>query len=177
MKRGLSKQQVCVVTSIDDTGASFLVVSGRRMLGKERTYKALNGRIGKGILVVTDKAGAYPTVLERLGATLERRDATVHAINRINSLHARLKDFMHGFKGVSTRHPSPTSHGSNGPRRSRTDPPNNRALSDASFVTACTVSRAASMCVCPCPCVKQEHDPYQSDGLRCNYQFDWRTTL
>ena len=74
------------------------------MLGKERTYKALNGRIGKGTLVATDKAGAYPTVLERLGATLERRDATVHAINRINSRHARLKDFMHGFKGVSTKH-------------------------------------------------------------------------
>lgn len=28
----------------------------------------------------------------------------MHAINRINSLHARLKDFMHGFKGMSTKH-------------------------------------------------------------------------
>lgn len=103
-KRGLSKQQVCVVTGIDDTGASFLVVSGRGMLGKERAYKVLNGRIGKGALVVTDKAGAYPAVLNRLGATLERTDATEHAINHVNSLHARLKDFMHGFKGVSTKH-------------------------------------------------------------------------
>lgn len=103
-KRGLSKQQVCVVTGIDDTGASFLVVSGRGMLGKERAYKVLNGRIGKGALVVTDKAGTYPAVLERLGAALEQKDATEHAINRINSLHARLKDFMHGFKGVSTKH-------------------------------------------------------------------------
>lgn len=103
-KRGLSKQQVCVVSGIDDTGASFLVVSGRSMLGKERAYKVLNGRIGKGALVVTDKAGAYPAVLDRLGATLERTDATEHAINHVNSLHARLKDFMHGFKGVSTKH-------------------------------------------------------------------------
>ena len=74
------------------------------MLGKERAYKALNGRIGRGALVVTDKAGAYPAVLERLGGTLERADVTEHAINRINSLHARLKDFMHGFKGVSTKY-------------------------------------------------------------------------
>lgn len=103
-KRGLSKQQVCVVAGIDDTGASFLVVSGRGMLGKERAYKVLNGRIGKGALVVTDKAEVYPAVLERLGATLERTDATEHAINHINSLHARLKDFMHGFKGVSTKY-------------------------------------------------------------------------
>lgn len=108
-KRGLSTRQVCVVTGIDDTGASFLVVSGRGMLGKERACKerackVLNGRIGKGALVVTDKAGAYPAVLDRLGATLERTDASEHAINRINSLHARLKDFMHGFKGVSTKH-------------------------------------------------------------------------
>lgn len=95
---------MCVVIGIDETGASFLVVSGCGMLGKERAYKALNGRMGKGTLVVTDKAGAYPAVLERLGATLERTDATVHAINHINSLHARLKDSMHGFKGVSTKH-------------------------------------------------------------------------
>lgn len=59
-KRGLRKQQVCVVTGIDDVGASFLVVSGRGMLGKERAYKVLNGRIGKGALVTTDKVGAYP---------------------------------------------------------------------------------------------------------------------
>lgn len=66
-KRGLSKQQVCVVTGIDDVGASFLVVFGRGMLGKERAYKVLNGRIGKGALVATDKVGAYPAVLDRLG--------------------------------------------------------------------------------------------------------------
>ena len=103
-KRGLNKQQVCVVTGIDHTGVSFLVVSGRGMLGKERAYKVLNGRIGKGALVVTDKAGAYPAVLKRLGATLERTDATEYAINRINSLHARFKDFIYGCKGVSTKH-------------------------------------------------------------------------
>ncbi len=74
------------------------------MLGKERAYKVLNGRIGKGALVVTDKAEVYLAVLERLGATMERTDATEHAINRINSLHARLKDFMHGFKDVSTKY-------------------------------------------------------------------------
>lgn len=103
-KRGLNKQQVCVVTGIDDMGVSFLVVSCRGMLGKERAYKVLNGRIGKGALVVTDRAGAYPAVLKCLGATSERTDATEHAINRINSLHARFKDFIYGFKGVSTKH-------------------------------------------------------------------------
>lgn len=54
-KHGLSKQQVCVVTSIDDAGASFIVVSGHSMLGKEHANKALNWCIGKGALVVTDK--------------------------------------------------------------------------------------------------------------------------
>ncbi|WP_314075254.1 hypothetical protein [Rothia mucilaginosa] len=147
MKRGLSKQQqVCVVTGIDDTDVSFLVVSGRGMLDKECAYQVLNGRIGKGALAV----------LDRLGATLERTDATEHAINRINSpsLHARIKDFMHGFKGVCPRSTSsPTSHGPNGPRRSRAAPPNNEASSDArSSATACTGSRAACTCACPCPC-------------------------
>ena len=32
------------------------------------------------------------------------RQGNSQGINRINSLHARLKDFMHGFKGVSTKY-------------------------------------------------------------------------
>ncbi|OXN00415.1 IS1595 family transposase [Bifidobacterium vansinderenii] len=103
-KRGLSKEQVCVVTGIDDKGASFLVVAGRGLLGKARALRALTGRIGAGALVVTDKAGSYPAVLKRLGAELKQTDATEHGINRVNSLHARLKDFMKPFKGVSTKH-------------------------------------------------------------------------
>ncbi|WP_223848160.1 IS1595 family transposase [Bifidobacterium tissieri] len=105
-KRGLSKEQeqVCVVTGIDDKGASFLVVAGRGILGKARALRALTGRIGAGALVVTDKAGSYPAVLKRLGAELKQTDATEHGINRVNSLHARLKYFMKPFKSVSTKY-------------------------------------------------------------------------
>lgn len=67
-----------MVTGIDDEGASFLVV--------------------------TDKAGAYPAVLKRLGAKMKQEDSHSHAISHINSLHSRLKDFMYGFKGVSPKY-------------------------------------------------------------------------
>ena len=109
-KRGLSKQQVCVVTGIDDTGASFLVVSGRGMLGKERAYKVLHNRIGKGALVVTDKAGAYP---RRPRTT--RRDAGTHGRDRARhqphqqparpaqGLHARFQGSIHEAPPVLPR--------------------------------------------------------------------------
>lgn len=105
-KRGLSKEQVCVVAGIDDKGASFLLVAGRGILGKTRALRALTGRIGAGALVVTDKAGSYPAVLKTLGTELKQTDATEHGINRANSnsLHARLKDFMKPYKSVSTKY-------------------------------------------------------------------------
>lgn len=78
--------------------------TGIQGVGNARTPSKTKGRIGKGALVVTDKAGAYPAALERLSAKLEREDSHAHAINRINSIHSRLKDFMYGFNGVSTKH-------------------------------------------------------------------------
>ncbi|QSY57585.1 IS1595 family transposase [Bifidobacterium imperatoris] len=109
-KRGLSKQQVCVVTGIDDTGASFLVVSGRGMPGKERAYKALNGRIGKGALVVTDKSRGLPR-----RPRPARRDIGAHGRDRARhqshqqparpsqGLHARFQGRVHEAPPVLPR--------------------------------------------------------------------------
>lgn len=119
---------------------------GTRLQGAER-------RIGKGALVVTDKAGAYPAVLKRLGATLERTDATEHAINRINSLHARFKDFIYDFKGLSTKHlQSYLAWFQWTEAFKRADPPSSGASSAARFATACTGSCAECTCTCPCWC-------------------------
>lgn len=38
------------------------------------------------------------------GANITQTDAGDHAINRVNTLHARLEDFMFGFHGVSTKY-------------------------------------------------------------------------
>lgn len=106
-----------------------------------------------------------------------QRDAGAHgrdraAINRINRLHARIQDFMHGFKGVSTKHLQSYLAWFQWTEACKSGPPNNEASSDARSATACTDSRAVRMCACPCQCDEREHAPYRSDELRCSYQFD-----
>ena len=51
------------------------------------------------------KAGVWMRFLECFVDCLSlRKCADGHAINRVNTLHARLEDFMFGFHGVSTKY-------------------------------------------------------------------------
>lgn len=66
-KRGLSKEQICVVTGVADDGSAFLTMSGRGLLSKSRAIIALGGKLARGAYAITDKAAAYPGVTENLG--------------------------------------------------------------------------------------------------------------
>lgn len=103
-KRGLSKEQICVMTGVADSGTAFAALSGRGIISKRRALESLAGRIGKGALVMADEAAAYPGAMEVLGAAFEQVDAKSHRINRVNTLHSNLDGFLAGFKGVSTKH-------------------------------------------------------------------------
>ena len=91
-------------TGVDDTGRSFLTVCGRGIISKERAMTVLKTHIGRGTDALTDGAPAYEKPLAELGANLTQTDADDHAINWVNTLHARLEDFMFGFHGVSTKY-------------------------------------------------------------------------
>lgn len=103
-KRGLSKEQICVMTGVTDSNTAFAVLSGRGVISKQRAIESLAGRIGRGTHVMADEAAAYPGAMEALGAVFERVDAKSHRINRINTFHSNLDGFLAGFKGVSTKH-------------------------------------------------------------------------
>ena len=114
-KRGLSKEQICIMTGMADDGGAFATLCGRGVLSVDRALESLSHRISKGSHVVMDDALAYPKVLEALGAEHEATDAKQHRINRVNALHSSLKGFMSGFRGVSTKHlQTYLSHGSYG---------------------------------------------------------------
>lgn len=102
-KRGLSKEQICVLTSVADDGSAFLTMSGRGLLSKNRALAALDGKLSPGAIAVTDKATAYPGTMETLGVVLIRTEADDHAINRVNALHSLFRGFINGFRGVSTK--------------------------------------------------------------------------
>lgn len=107
-RRGLSREQICVMTGVSDTNATFFEVSGRGVVSRKRAAEALRGRIGAGAVVATDKATAYIDVLRDLKVasheSYDSKDRSEGTINRINTVHSLLDSFMARFKGVSTKH-------------------------------------------------------------------------
>ena len=107
-KRGLSKEQICVASGVNDSGGAFLEVVGRGVLTKAEAARALAGRVGEGAIVSTDRAHAYRGVLASLGVAEHRAysstDRSEGTINQVNALHSSLALFMARFRGVSTKH-------------------------------------------------------------------------
>lgn len=107
-RRGLSREQICVMTGISDANATFFEVSGRGAVSRKRAAEALRDRIGAGAVVATDKATAYIDVLRDLKVasheSYDSKDRSEGTINRINAVHSLLGSFMARFKGVSTKH-------------------------------------------------------------------------
>ena len=121
-KRGLSSEQVPVVTALDRAGGVVeAVLDGRR---EDDIVIALCGSITPGSLICSDGLRAYPKLAERVASehrTIEpvkptpeqkaaglswRRPGTL-TLGRVNGHHAVLKNAINGlFKGVSTRYPA-----------------------------------------------------------------------
>ena len=107
-RRGLSRERICVMTGVNDSNETFLEVTGRGALSRERAMDALRGRIAAGSVVATGRAAAYVGVLAELEvaahAANDPMDRSEGTINRINTVHSLLGAFMEPFKGVSTKH-------------------------------------------------------------------------
>lgn len=106
-RRGLSRERICVMTGVNDSNETFLEVTGRGALSRERAMDALRGRIAAGSVVATDRAAAYVGVLAELEvaahAAYDPKDRSGGTINRVNAVHSLLGAFMEPFKGVSTK--------------------------------------------------------------------------
>ena len=101
------REQVCVMTGVNDANETFFEVSGRGILSKKRAMDVLKGRIKAGSVVATDRATAYDDVLAELDVAAYdaygSRDRSEGTINRINAVHSLLGQFKSRFKGVSTK--------------------------------------------------------------------------
>lgn len=107
-KRGLSREQICVIMGISDTNATFFDVSGRSVVSRNRAEEALRGRIGAGAVVATVKAIACIDLQHDLKVAFHKSydstDRSEGTISRINTLHSLRDSFTARFKGVSTKH-------------------------------------------------------------------------
>ena len=107
-RRGLSRERICAMTGVNDSNETFLEVTGRGALSRERAMDAPRGRIAAGSVVATDRAAAYVGVLAELEvaahAAYDPKDRSGGTINRVNTVHSLLGAFMEPFRGVSTKH-------------------------------------------------------------------------
>jgi transposase-like protein len=120
-KRGLSDEQVPVLTALDSGRSIFdAILSSRADI-----ETALNGRIEAGSILCSDGAAAYEAVAEKAGAEHRRiivptitpysvkidpvpttpRETGRLGLGRVNAHHGRLKVFINGrCRGVATKY-------------------------------------------------------------------------
>jgi transposase-like protein len=107
VKSGTSKGLICILTGINDRGASFLEVAARSGLNMKVAREILSDKVMEGAIISTDWAEPYKTVMVELGVAVHNRYVSTNrkqgVINAVNSLHARLTEFLVPFRGVSTR--------------------------------------------------------------------------
>jgi transposase-like protein len=118
VKRGLSSEQVPVVTALDRVGGLVeAVLEGRR---DDEIVTVLRDAIAPGSLICSDGHGAYPKLAEETASehcTIEPVKPTPEqkasglpwrrpgALTRVNGHHSVLKSAINGlFRGVSTRY-------------------------------------------------------------------------
>ena len=109
-KRGISSEQVCVLTGLDRQGNIYaeLVCKGR--MKSSDLSRALEGHIEVGSILCTDSHQSYIQFVEDFELehkrieSGKRRTDDFYNIQRLNSFHSRLKLWMSRFKGVSTKY-------------------------------------------------------------------------
>lgn len=106
--RGISSEQVCIVTAIDRNNNIILapVCTGR--VGSKELQEVFNGRIEEGSILCTDSHKSYPALAKELN--LEHKQIKrgkhkegIYHINHLNALHSLYKGWIRTFKGVSTK--------------------------------------------------------------------------
>ena len=104
-KRGISDEQICVITGFNDTGDFFFDVCCRGPLTCDIAMSTLEDRICSGAIVNTDENRAYPRVMRELSvATHTAINSKEHkGLERIDEIHGDIRAFFSRFKGVSTR--------------------------------------------------------------------------
>lgn len=104
--RGLSKEKVCILCAINDRSETYVSAIGRAKPTSKILTRSLAG-IVEGSWVTTDDLASYTSALKVLGVgehiRVKSDETRLGELGLINALHQRLKDFLRGFHGVSTK--------------------------------------------------------------------------
>lgn len=109
LKRGISKDKVCVSCAIDRNGNIFSKVSTLGRVSAKALSSTFGKRMAKRSVLCTDKEHAYKRfAAEKDLQLVQIKDGKerlgVYHIQHVNSYHSRLKLFMARFRGVATKY-------------------------------------------------------------------------
>lgn len=102
--RGLSRFQTCILTGIDENNTSFFEINGFGKMNKIKSIEILNKNIKCPTLILSDKEVTYKNFASINNSThiaIKSWTKEDKRLQKINSLHSRLKLFFKSFIGVS----------------------------------------------------------------------------
>ena len=111
--KGLSAEKVCVPCAVSDTGISYSKPGKLGKISSECINRVLGKKIAPHATLCTDKERAYldfactndlKLIQMDTDCRTTLKDGRTYDIQRINAYHSRLKTFIRGFHGVSTKH-------------------------------------------------------------------------
>lgn len=111
-KRGISKEQICVVVAHDRNGQILSQMAGKGRITAVELDKVLGSHIDTSALLCTDTATNYKKFATMKGLQHEvinvskkvyKRKGIYH-IQHVNGYHKRLKKWMDRFQGVATKY-------------------------------------------------------------------------
>ena len=110
-RKGLSSEKVCVPCAVEVDGISFARPVKLGKVSSECLIDMFSGNVSPSTVLCTDNEKAYRTLARNKDIKLIQTDKQItkqngiaYGIQRINTYHNSLKNFITRFHGVSTKH-------------------------------------------------------------------------
>jgi transposase-like protein len=109
LKRGLSKEQVCVICCLDRLGHILSDMVGKSRPDQATVDKFFKGRITPNSILCTDTQSSFSVYAKANGIQIKqiptgKHKIDIYHIQHVNSYHSSLKGWLLRFKGVSTKY-------------------------------------------------------------------------
>lgn len=107
--RGISREKVCVPCAVDSNGYSISKIANPGRVSSKELHAVYDGRFDAKSTLCTDKMNSYVRFANKNSIDLVqlkggKTKRGIYSVQHINAYHGKLKRFMYGFKGVSTKY-------------------------------------------------------------------------
>jgi transposase-like protein len=107
--RGISREKVCVPCAVNRNGLSIAKITNAGRVSAKALHQLYDGRIQGDATLVTDELNSYVQFADTNGIALVqikggKSKKGIYHIQHANSYHSQLKQFIRGFRGVSSKY-------------------------------------------------------------------------